>query len=136
MIQGGYYVDTDVLCLQRFDFKDEVIVTLENENTLIILTVLEFNQGGHGLAKQMLYNATHPLAVRLYDSFSVKKKKFIKRLLPWKVKAIGWENCAGPIGLTNEYFLDENQYGINPLLKEGFYKVVYPEWEQFMMELV
>lgn len=23
---GGYYVDTDVLCLQRFDFKDEVVV--------------------------------------------------------------------------------------------------------------
>lgn len=68
--------------------------------------------------------------------YSVKKKKFIKRLLPWKVKAIGRENCARSIGLTDEYFFDENQYGINPLPKEVFYKVAYPEWEQFMMELV
>lgn len=72
---GGYYVDTDVLCLQRFDFKEDVVVGWENENTLITPTVLGFEQSGHELAKQMLYNAMHPLAVRPYDPFSVKKKK-------------------------------------------------------------
>ena len=47
---GGYYVDTDVLCLQRFDFKEDVVVGWENKNTLITPTVLGFEQGGHELA--------------------------------------------------------------------------------------
>lgn len=29
---GGCYVDTDVLCLQRFDFKEDVVIAWENEN--------------------------------------------------------------------------------------------------------
>lgn len=131
--KGGYYVDTDVLCLQRFEFKEDVIVGWEHENTLITPTVLGFKKAGHELAKQMLYNAMHPLAIRPYDPFKIQKKKFLKRLLPWKVRAIGWGNSAGPIGLTNEYFLDETHYGITPLPQEVFYKISYPEGEQFVI---
>ena len=70
----------------------------------------------------MLYNATHPLDIRPYDTFSMKKKKFLKRLAPRKVSAISWGYCAGPIGMINKYFLDNNHYGISPLVREAFTK--------------
>ena len=130
---GGYYVDTDVLCLQKFDFKEDVVVGWENENTLITPTVLGFEKAGHELAKQMLYNAVHPLAIRPYDSFRIKKRKIIKRFSPKKIRAIGWGESAGPLGLSNEYFLEKDNYGVTPLPHEIFYKISYEEWEQFVI---
>lgn len=119
---GGYYVDTDVVCLQQFDFKEDVVVGWENENILITPTVLGFEQGGHPLAKQMLYNAMHPLAIRPYDSFRTKKRKILKRISPQKIRAIGCGKSAGPVGLSNEYFLEKDNYGVIPYLERYFIK--------------
>lgn len=57
----------------------------------------------------------------------------MKRLLPWKVRAIGWGESAGPLGLSNEYFLEKGNYGVTPLPQEIFYKISYEEWEKFVI---
>lgn len=72
---GSYAAFVDVLYLQRFDFKEKIVVGWEHENTLITPTVLGFEQSSHPLAERMLYNAIHPLAVRPYDPFGVKRKR-------------------------------------------------------------
>lgn len=119
---GGYYVDTDVVCLQQFDFKENLVVGWKNKNILITPTVLGFEQGGHPLAERMLYNAVHPLAIRPYDSFQIKKRKIIKRFSQKKIRAIGWGESADPVGLSNEYFLEKDNYGVSPYLERYFIK--------------
>lgn len=54
-------------------------------------------------------------------------------MLPWKVRAIGWGESAGPLGLSNEYFLEKGNYGVTPLPQEIFYKISYEEWEKFVI---
>ena len=125
---GGYYSDTDVICLKKFDFETDVVIGWEEENRLLTPTILGFEQPRHRLAKQLLYNALHPLESRPYDSFRIRKKKFLKRFLPFKVNAVGWGETAGPRVLTKEYFFEQNHYNVLPLSCDTFYKVPYGKW--------
>lgn len=130
--QAGYYADTDVICLQAFDFKQEVVVGWESDNQSLANTIIGFKNTVHVLAKQMLDNALYPLSVRPYDSLKMKRKKFLKGLLPFKVRTVGWGENAGPKGLTKEFFLKEDHYNITPKNQETFYKIPYSEWERFI----
>ncbi len=130
--KGGYYVDTDVICLKPFDFREDVVIGWENEGILLTPTVLGFEEGGHSLAKQMLYNALHPLESRPYDSVKMKRKRFLKRLAPFKINAIGWGEVAGPKGLTNEYFYKKDHFEVVPLKSSVFYSIPYWEWDKFV----
>lgn len=131
--EGGYYVDADVICLKGFDFQEDVVIGWESESKLITPTILGFNYSGHALSKQMLDNALNPLSIRPYDTFRIKKKKILKRLMPKKVHALGWGESAGPIGLNNEFILNKEKYGIVPLPQNTFYRIPYLEWEKFVV---
>ena len=103
--RGGYYCDTDVLCLKPFEFSESIVIGTEDTDFLTT-SVLGFD--GTSLANQfaddMLYEALNPLEWRSWDSFKIKKKKFLYRLSPKKHNAVGWGYTSGPIGLNNVYY--------------------------------
>lgn len=128
---GGYYVDTDVLCLRHFDFQESAVLGYEAINRLTP-TVLGFdnNSPDISLAKDMLEVALNPLRWQIWDSNKMKLKKILKRFSFRKVHAIGWGYTAGPIGLTNCF--NTNKYDIKPYGIDTFYPVPYESWMDFI----
>lgn len=129
---GDYYADADVVCLKRLKFDESVVIGWEIQDERIASSVLGFDKSEHPLAKRMLENALNPLEIRPYDSFKIKKRKWLKRLSFIKTHAIGWGDTSGPIGLNNEYNLREDHYGINPVAQSAFHKIASDDWRMFI----
>lgn len=135
-LKGGYYVDTDMICIKRFDFNQDVIVGWEKKCLSITPTVLGFKEKGHIVAEDMLHNANNPLAIRPYDAFRVKLKKLWLKYTKGKnsVKALGWGATAGPRGLSEYFKYNEKNLDMIPLDPEVFYPIPCTEWEKIIKE--
>lgn len=129
--RGGYYCDTDVLCLKPFEFSESIVIGTEDTDFLTT-SVLGFD--GTTLANQfaddMLYEALNPLEWRSWDSFKIKKKKFLYRLSPKKHNAVGWGYTSGPIGLNNVYYHKGYDFALQHVSK--FCHVPYSDWRKFI----
>lgn len=129
--KGGYYCDTDVICLKHFDFSESVVIGIESEKCLTN-SVLGFDGGllSDKLTGEMLYEAMHPLEWRQWDSIKIKMKKLIYRLSPKKYNAIGGGYTAGPTGLSNIYY--HKGYNFKLQEKSKFFYISYGEWKRFI----
>lgn len=110
--QGGYYADTDVLCLRPFDFEDDVVIGQESAD-FVNISVLRLPKG-HFIAKEMLDSALHPNKLKPYDTAALKRKKLRNKVLGIR-RSIGWGETAGPKALTR--FL---KYKNNPIKTKDF----------------
>lgn len=131
--KGGYYCDTDVICLQPFSFVEDVVIGYEDLN-ILTPTILGFDIESDAieLAKRMLYCAEHPLEWYPWDSTSQKLRKLRYRLSYKKHHAIGWGDTAGPTGITNLYNHVKNSYHISPQPIDVFYHIAYTQWQKFI----
>jgi hypothetical protein len=105
---GGYWVDTDVICLKPFDFVDEIVVGQEGTGYLGS-AVLRFPQGSPLLA-QLIALCEHPNRPQSYDSAAVKLGK-LRRFLQGNRRTNIAHGEIGPQAVTN--VLRQHQlYGI------------------------
>ncbi len=124
--RGGYYCDTDILCLKPFDFTEESIIGLESHNKFNV-AVLRFPKQDF-LCQEMLDCAQNPLKIKNYDSRKIKRKKILKKITP-KTKAIGWGETAGPPAVSRaiKYFNLEDKISIKNFTH--FYPISAGNWD-------
>lgn len=124
--KGGYYCDTDILCLKPFDFREESIIGLESHKKFNI-AVLKFPKH-HFLCEEMLDCAENPLKLKPYDNRKIRRKKILKKLSP-TTKAIGWGETAGPPAVSRviEHFNLVNQIAIKNFTY--FYPISAGNWD-------
>lgn len=126
---GGFYCDTDVICLKPFVFFQDIIIGAQDKygySEYLTPTVLKLPKG-HMIARHMASCSAHPLWPRMYDSKEKLKQKF-KYIRNFEFpKAIGWGETAGPWGLTRAFYHYkwENLFKVQPT--NVFYPVHYTE---------
>jgi hypothetical protein len=97
--RGGYWTDLDVICLRAFDFREEVVLGLEDEHT-VSNAVMRF-PAGHPLPRTLADLAQRPNTPLPYDNLrSVLLKAARRYLLGNRVEMVGWGEAAGPAGLS------------------------------------
>ena len=132
---GGWYADTDVVCLKPFDLKGDFIIGWEEKDKFLTNTVLKVKKG-HPLAKEMVYCAEHPLAFRSYDNLDVILKKIRCRLRWWKkYYSLYWGYTAGPTGVTKTWESNKEKYkDVTIVERNVFYSVKPSEWHKIIEE--
>ncbi|TNG88113.1 hypothetical protein FHQ28_02540 [Pasteurellaceae bacterium USgator11] len=96
-VKGGYYCDTDMLCIHPFEFKEEAIVGKQSNNSFNC-AFLKFPPQ-HPIVLEMLDCALNPNKIKPYDTRRIKRKKIFKKLIN-NSEQIGWGETAGPPALT------------------------------------
>ena len=99
--KGGYWVDTDVICLKPFSFDDEIVFGLENSTTANI-AVLRFPKE-HPLSRSLADLCKAPNSPRPNDTPKMRRKKFIRKYLKGNRREhLRWGESGGPQGFTAE----------------------------------
>lgn len=96
--KGGFWVDTDMVCLKPFLFESDVVFGFESEGA-VCNAVLSFPLG-HELPKHLADICESPNTFLEYDSFKDKKRKLKRRLLSKGRSDVGWGEAGGPKGFT------------------------------------
>lgn len=126
---GGYYCDIDVICLNPFDFEDDIVIGAQNEPSheeYLTHTVIKLPKG-HPIARHLAFCAAHPLWPQPYDSRAKLKDKF-NYLKQWKFpKCIGWGETAGPYALSHAFWYYNWAKYFTPKQRNVFYPVHYTE---------
>ncbi|MGR6979846.1 glycosyltransferase [Testudinibacter sp. P27/CKL/0425] len=117
--KGGYYCDTDMLCIHPLNFDEPNIVGMESHNSVNAAFIrLSPN---HPLALEMLDCALNPNKIKPYDTRRLKRKKLLKKIT-FDNNQIGWGETAGPRALTRAI-----QYmGINSNVSLKDFTYFYP----------
>jgi hypothetical protein len=96
--EGGIWVDTDVMCLKRFDFQSALVFGKE-EHSRINNAVLG-GERGHPLFAFMMKQASSPNSPFPVDSPRVRRRKFVRKYFQGDERGnVRWGE-AGPVGLT------------------------------------
>lgn len=123
--KGNYWVDTDVIALKHFDFKESIVFANQEENS-IAPGVLKF-PAKHDFCKFMSDTCCSPFNPLPYDSTKVKFKKFIKKYILLKNRGdIHWGFAGGPVGFTNAVRYFELNKHSKPFTY--FYPIHYSNW--------
>lgn len=77
--KGGYYSDTDVLCVKPLDFVESALVGKEVHN-MVNSAFLKF-PAQHPVVLEMLDSALNPNKIKVYDTARIKRKKLIQKLI-------------------------------------------------------
>jgi hypothetical protein len=120
---GGLWCDTDVVCLQPFDYPGEEIYAWQDEK-IINNAVLGLPRG-HRLAKWMADVCEFPNTFRPYDSFKTRRRKLQRRLMGHGRIATVWGE-TGPYGLTQAARLLECTAAALPFWH--FYAIHFSNW--------
>ncbi len=96
--KGGFWVDTDEICLKHFDFDTDLIFGKEKRDSVAI-GVLGFPPE-HELCAFMWDICENPNNILPYDSTRTKFKKLRRKLLGRKRCNVGWGESGGPPGFT------------------------------------
>jgi hypothetical protein len=97
--RGGYWVDTDVICLRRFDFSDPCVFGLES-STGVGSAVLRFPPG-HEVTRTLSHLCGNPNTIMPYDPPRVRWRKRYRRYLAGNRRnKVKWGEAAGPRGIT------------------------------------
>lgn len=97
--RGGYWVDTDIVCLKHFDFADELVFGRESEQR--INTAVLSVPAAHPLAQLMLSAAASPLKPQAFDDAKTRRRKWRGRWLRQGYEGLTWSYIAGPGAFTN-----------------------------------
>ena len=96
--RGGYWVDTDVVCLKPFDFGDEMVFGRESDR--VVNTAVLSVPRGHELAELMLSSAISPFKTQVCDDSKTRRRKIRCRLLGKGYQSAKWGDVAGPRAFT------------------------------------
>lgn len=96
--RGGFWVDTDVICMKPFQFDSNIIFGLESNNKAN-LAVLCFPKG-HELCLYLKDFCENPNKILPFDTFKDKKRKLKRRILGKGITHMKWGE-AGPVGFTS-----------------------------------
>jgi hypothetical protein len=97
--KGGYWVDTDEICLKRFDFSDDLVFGLERPGVAAI-GVLKFPRGSD-FARWLADSCESPNKILPYDGKSLRLRKHGRRLFRGNRRSdVGWGEPGGPQGFT------------------------------------
>ena len=102
--KGGFWVDTDEICLKHFEFDTDLVFGKEKRDSVAI-GVLGFPPE-HELCAFMRDICENPNKFLPYDSTRTKLKKIKRKLLGRGRHNTGWGEAGGPPGFTRalEYF--------------------------------
>jgi hypothetical protein len=97
--RGGYWVDTDVICLKPFSFEEPIIFGLHSSISAAI-GVLRFPVG-HPLSRSLADLCQAPNTPLPYDAPKMRAKKLVRKyLLGNRRDRVRWGESAGPKGFT------------------------------------
>ncbi len=96
--KGGFWVDTDVVCMKPFQFDSDLIFGLESNNTANI-AVLCFPMR-HEVCSFLIDFCENPNKILPFDTFKDKKRKLKRRILGKGINQMKWGE-AGPVGFTS-----------------------------------
>ena len=96
--RGGWWVDTDMLCLRTFDFDDELVFGKETD-VLLNTAVLKV-PAGHAICSIMLERCRHPNRLQACDNARSRRRKWLRKALFQGLNAAKWGELGGPIGFT------------------------------------
>jgi hypothetical protein len=122
--EGGIWIDTDMICLRRFDFADTLIFGAE-DNEKVGIAVLGDEQDSELMAfmSKMCAQPHQPLP---WDSKKVLRKKWIKRYFRGNQRGdINW-GATGPAGFTNALEHFELERNAKPI--KDFYPIHWSCW--------
>ncbi len=121
--KGGFWVDTDVICLKPFDFKEEIIFGSQDDQ-YICNAVLGFPEK-HDLINFMVNLCENPNKFLPYDSFKDLKRKIRRLILRKGNEHLFWGE-AGPDGLTKALKYHKLINHAKPI--ECFYPISWENW--------
>jgi hypothetical protein len=119
-LNGGYYSDTDMLCIRPFEFTEKVIIGKQSNNTLNC-AFLKFPPA-HPLVLEMLDCASNPNKIKPYDTSRLKRKKILKKILNNR-NQIGWGETSGPPALTRAFNYMQDEHNGTPKNFTYFYPI-------------
>ncbi|UYM17981.1 glycosyltransferase [Endozoicomonas euniceicola] len=98
--KGGFWVDTDIICLKPFDFDDEPVIFSKESFESVNSAVMKLTKG-NGLSRFVADICKNPNTILPYDDKKMIKKKIIRKYLKGnKREKIGWGESGGPAGFT------------------------------------
>jgi hypothetical protein len=136
--EGGVWVDTDVVCLKKFDFMDSFFAgyySSEMVNNAVLGAIPELE-----ICKFLASTVENPNAFLPFDTWKQKRKKLTRRLLTGNARsALKWGE-TGPLGLTRalrHFDLTEHVkpvtafYPITPSCWATIFDETYPNTESY-----
>lgn len=124
--KGGYWVDMDMVCLQPFDLKDEIVIGNEDMFTSSI-GVLKFPKH-HILTEFMALHCADINAFYPWDRKLIKLKKSIKKILGNNSKSsFAWGEIGGPLALGKAL----DHFALKHVVKPYtfFYPIHHAHWK-------
>jgi hypothetical protein len=95
---GGFWVDTDVVCMKPFQFEADLIFGLESNNK-VNNAVMCFTKG-HNVCSFLIDFCENPNKILPFDTFKDKKRKLKRRVFGKGIEYMKWGE-AGPVGFTS-----------------------------------
>lgn len=95
--RGGYYADTDVLCVRALDYREDAVLGFE-AGKMLNVAVMKM-PANHPLALEMRDCALHPRRFKPYDTRRVRRKKALN-FFNHQLKSLYWGETAGPPAVT------------------------------------
>ena len=120
---GGLWVDTDVVCLKPFDHARAEIFAWQD--ALTINNAVLGLPPAHPLARHMLELCEHPNRIQPDDSFKIRRRKVLARLLGRTARE-RW-GATGPQGVTQA--AHQLRCADRALPFWHFYPVAYQNWQ-------
>ncbi|MEN8716905.1 MAG: glycosyltransferase [Verrucomicrobiales bacterium] len=122
--RGGFWVDTDVICLKPFEFDQKIVAGWEDSDSLngAVLGA----QPGQDILKHLSETVRHPNKILPYDTLREKKRKWFRKYLKGNQrKHLKWGE-SGPKAVTRAM----RHFGIidQALPFTAFYPVHYKLW--------
>ncbi|MBI1247228.1 hypothetical protein GC197_05210 [bacterium] len=120
--RGGYWIDTDMLCVRPFDFSAPIVFGKETESYgktfwSAAVGVLKFPQG-HPACQYMVQRCLHPHQPDKYDRPMQRLKKWYRRCFSRSISPVVWGGAGGPKGFAyaiekfrlHQYMLDNTVF--------------------------
>lgn len=129
--RGGYWIDTDMLCIRPFDFREELVFGKETDKYGKVywnaaVGVLKF-PALHPVCSYMLHRCKNPHDVDSHDKFARRLKKWWRRNFSRSSSPVLWGGAGGPKGFS--YAVDRFQ--LNNAMQSNivFYPVHGTLWQ-------
>ena len=129
--KGNWWVDTDVICLKPFDFKEEYVFGIQADPININTAVMKFPKGDKHM-KVLMDQAAYPNRLRRKDTIKMLSRKIFNYIYHRnKIAAFKWGE-TGP-KLFSKHI---QTYNLHSFLqnKNVFYPVHWQEWNVFFEE--